>query len=66
MDITARITRDGSWWTIEVPEVPGAFARASDRSEVTAVAADAAAAVLGVDPASISVNVEEMPSTGGW
>jgi len=60
------MTRDGSWWTIEVPEVPGASAQASDRSEVAAAAADAAAAVLDVDPSSIHVNVEEMPSTGGW
>ena len=45
--VTATATRVGSWWAIEVPEVPGAFSQARRLSQVAAMAADAVATLTG-------------------
>lgn len=55
MRVTAQATRSGDWWAVEVPEVPGAFTQARRLDQVAAMAADAVAALVDVDPSTIEV-----------
>ena len=56
--VTAVAERSGSWWAVRVPEVPGVFTQARRLDQVKGMAADAVAALLGVDPASVDVDVQ--------
>lgn len=47
MRVTAKATRSGAWWAIEVPEVPGLFTQAKRLDQVEAEVIDAAG-MLGV------------------
>lgn len=58
MQVTAKATRSGKWWAIQVPEVPGAFSQAKRLDQVPEMAADAVAAMLGIAPASVEVRVD--------
>ncbi len=59
---TVRARREGAWWAIEVPEVPGAFSQARRLDQVEAVARGAVALLLDVASDSFALIVEtEMP-----
>lgn len=45
--LTARSTRSGGWWAVEVPEVQGLFTQARRLDLVTAAVLDAAALLTG-------------------
>ena len=58
MNVTARITRSGDWWAIEVPEVPGTFSQTKRLDQVATMAAEAAALLLDIDPEEIDVTLD--------
>lgn len=57
MKVTAKVTRSGDWWAIEVPEVPGVFTQAKRLDQVAAVVADAVSLMEGVDAESVEVAI---------
>ena len=58
MKVTATARRTGSWWAIEVPEVPGAFTQAKRLDQVPEAAASAIADLLEIDKSEVEVEVE--------
>lgn len=63
MQVTAKATRSGKWWAIQVPEVPGVFSQAKRLDQVPEMAADAVATMLGIPAQSVEVKVEaELPA----
>ena len=42
MKVTAKATREGGWWAVEVPEVPGLFTQAKRLDQIADLVADAA------------------------
>jgi predicted RNase H-like HicB family nuclease len=46
MKVTAKVTRSGDWWAVEVPEVPGVFTQAKRLDQVEAMVRDAVATML--------------------
>ncbi|WP_191564910.1 hypothetical protein [Janibacter melonis] len=58
MKVTAKVTRSGGWWAIEVPEVRGVFTQAKRLDQVAETVADAVAVMEDVDPASVEVAIE--------
>lgn len=42
MKVTAKATREGGWWAVEVPEVPGLFTQAKRLDQVAEMVVDAA------------------------
>jgi predicted transcriptional regulator len=56
--VTAVAERSGSWWAVRISEVPGVFTQARRLDQVQGMAADAVAALLGVDPAAVDVEVQ--------
>lgn len=62
MKVTAKATRSGDWWAIEVPEVPGAFTQAKRLDQVPDMVRDAVALLEDVAPESIDVIV--LPQLG--
>ncbi len=60
---TAACRRMGGWWAISVAELKGIHSQARRLDQVPAMAAEAIALLLDVDPASIRVEVRpEVPS----
>lgn len=57
MKVTAKVTRSGRWWAIEIPEVQGAYSQARRLNEVPVEAAEAVATVLDIDPGDIDVEI---------
>lgn len=55
---TATCRRIGDWWAISVPEVKGVHSQAKRLDQVDAMARDAIAVMLDIDPASFHVRVE--------
>lgn len=55
MDVTARATRSGRWWAIEVPEVEGARSQARRLDQVAEMAAEAVATMLDIEPGDVTV-----------
>lgn len=55
MKVTAKATRSGGWWAVEVPEVPGAFTQVKRLDQVGAMAADAVATLLDVEASTVEV-----------
>jgi predicted RNase H-like HicB family nuclease len=49
--------REGAWWAVEVPAVPGVFTQARRIDGVEMMARDAIAGVLDVDPGSFDIEV---------
>ena len=43
--VTARTTRSGGWWAVDVPEIPGLFTQAKRLEQVPAMVVDAAEAL---------------------
>lgn len=63
MTYTARARRSGSWWAVDVPELPGVFSQARRLDRVESMARDAIALFLDVDPATLEIRVEtNLPS----
>ncbi|MDR1430940.1 MAG: XRE family transcriptional regulator [Propionibacteriaceae bacterium] len=60
MKVTARATRSGGWWAIEVPEIPGLFTQARRLDQVAEMVTDAAS-MLGHH--QVEVTVEPQLST---
>jgi len=61
MKVTAHACRSGRWWAVEifdVPEVGALHTQARRLDQIPAMAADAVASVLEIDPASVEVDVE--------
>jgi predicted RNase H-like HicB family nuclease len=58
MTYTARARRSGSWWAIDVPELPGVYSQARRLDRVESMARDAIALFLDVDPATFEIRVE--------
>ncbi len=52
-----RAERDGAWWVLTVPEVPGAFSQARRLDHAPEMITDAISLVLGVPATSFSVTV---------
>lgn len=59
MKVTAKATRAGDWWAVEVPEVPGAFTQAKRLDQIPDMVRDAVALMTG-EP-SLSIDVEVVP-----
>lgn len=57
MKVTAKATRSGAWWAVEVPEVPGVFTQARRLDQVPAMVRDAVSLAKGIDPESIEVAI---------
>lgn len=55
MDVTARATRSGRWWAIEVPEVEDARSQARRLDQVAEMAAAAVATMLDIEPGDVTV-----------
>lgn len=61
---SAMCRRSGNWWAISVPEINGLFTQARRLDQVAAMAQEAIALLLDVDPAGIGVEVHpEFPDT---
>lgn len=54
MDVTARATRSGKWWAVEVPEIKGLFTQARRLDGVAGMVRDAAD-LLGLEVGEIYV-----------
>jgi hypothetical protein len=57
MKVTAKATRSGGWWAVEVPEAPGAFTQVKRLDQVAEAAAEAVSDLLEVDAATVEVEV---------
>lgn len=57
MRLTAVAQRSGSWWAVEVPEVPGLFTQAKRLDQVSAMVKDAASSLTGKTEDSFQVIV---------
>lgn len=53
----ALCTREGNWWAIDVPDVPGVHTQAKRLDQAEAMARDALALMLEVPPDSFDVDV---------
>lgn len=61
---SATCQRSGNWWAISVPELKGLHTQARRLDQVAAMAREAIALLLDVDPAGIDVEVHpEFPAT---
>jgi DNA-binding transcriptional MerR regulator len=60
MKVTAKATRSGQWWAVEVPEVDGAFTQARRLDQVPAMVADAVHLLTGVPVEEIEVLLGEV------
>ncbi|MGH3562484.1 MAG: hypothetical protein ACRDTN_11960 [Mycobacterium sp.] len=60
MRVTAKATRSGQWWAVEVPEVEGAFTQARRLDQVPAMVADAVHLLTGVPVGEIEVEVGDV------
>ena len=58
---TARAVRDGAWWAIDVPDVDGVYTQARRLDQVEAVAREAVALMLDLDPGSFVIAVDPTP-----
>lgn len=57
MKVTAKVTRSGDWWAIEVPEVPGVFTQAKRLDQVEGMVRDAVALMTDARPPEITVEL---------
>jgi len=63
MKVTARATRSGAWWAVEVPAVRGAFTQAKRLDQVPSMVAEVVALLRDVDVDDVEVTV--LPILGG-
>ncbi|TSD57508.1 hypothetical protein [Aeromicrobium piscarium] len=57
MEVTARATRVGEWWAIEIPEVPGAFTQARRLGQIPGMVRDAVSLLCDVRPDDVDVRL---------
>lgn len=57
MKVTAKATRSGGWWAVEVPEVPGAFTQTKRLDQVAEAAAAAVADLVDVPVEDVEVHL---------
>lgn len=65
MKVTARATRAGAWWAIEIPEVPGAFTQARRLGQVPDMVRDAVSLLCDVPASSIEVELSPVTDYDG-
>lgn len=53
-----RAERDGKWWVLTVPDVPGAFSQAARLSDAPTMISEAIAFVAGVPAGSFDVDIQ--------
>lgn len=58
MKVTAKATRTGDRWTVEVPEVPGAFTQAKRLDQVEEMVADAVSLIADVPVDAVEVKID--------
>lgn len=58
-EYTVRVTRDGKWWMVAIPEIDG-LTQARDQREVEVMARDYIVAVLEVPADSFAIRIEGM------
>lgn len=51
--------RDGDWFPVEVPEVPGVFTQGRDLAEVEEMARDAISLMLDIPMSEVAVRIED-------
>jgi predicted RNase H-like HicB family nuclease len=54
------IERDGRWWAISVPQLPGVFSQARRRANVDSLAREAIALYLDIPQDSFEITVVEV------
>lgn len=64
MRITAVAQRSGSWWAVEVPEIPGLFTQAKRLDQVTEMVRDAASALTGKPEDEFQVTISSVHING--
>ena len=57
MKVTAKVTRSGDWWAVEVPEVEGAFTQARRLDQIPEMVADAVHLLAGVPAEDVEVTL---------
>lgn len=57
MRVTAKATRSGKWWAVEVPEIPGLFTQTRRLDQIPEMVADAAT-TLGYPDVEVVVSAE--------
>lgn len=57
MDVTAVAERSGTWWAVEVPEIPGLFTQAHQLTQIESMVRDAAH-MLGREVDTVSVKLK--------
>lgn len=58
MKVTAKATRDGGWWVVDVPEVDGAFTQARRLDQIPAMVADAVSLLEDVPAEDVEVELD--------
>jgi hypothetical protein len=58
MQVTAKATRSGSWWAVEVPEVDGAFTQARRLDQIPTMVADAVHLLTGIPAEGVEVSIK--------
>ena len=58
MELTAKVTRSGKWWAIEVPELEGLFTQARRLDMVEAMVRDAAAMLTDRPASDFEIHLE--------
>ena len=61
----ATAERDGSWWAVSVPELPGVFTQGRTWAQAEEMARDAIASMLGVAVRDVSVVLSTAASERG-
>lgn len=57
MKVTAKVTRAGDWWAVEVPEVPGVFTQVRRLDQVAAQVTDAITLMTGEADVDVDLDV---------
>ena len=58
MKVTAKATRSGQWWAVEVPEVDGAYTQARRLDQIPKMVADAVSLLEDVPADSVEVDLD--------
>jgi predicted RNase H-like HicB family nuclease len=53
--------RDGAWWALEIPEVPGALSQARTLEEAPTMAREVIALMLDVPQSEVEVEIVPVP-----
>ncbi|MEH6797620.1 MAG: hypothetical protein V7694_26225, partial [Rhodococcus sp. (in: high G+C Gram-positive bacteria)] len=58
MKVTAKATRSGQWWAVEVPEVDGAYTQARRLDQIPKMVADAVSLLEDVPADTVEVDLD--------